>query len=65
MTLYALRLQPGEDSKAAMDTLAQTHHLKAASVIDQYVQAILPGDELLGNVADLRLGRQVSQQVLN
>jgi hypothetical protein len=30
---YALRLRPGEDPKAALDTFAQTHQLEAACVL--------------------------------
>ena len=33
MQTYALRLHPGEDPKLALDTFAQTHHLKAACVL--------------------------------
>ena len=33
MTIYALRLQPGEDPKAALDIFAQAHQLKAACVL--------------------------------
>jgi uncharacterized protein len=33
MKTYALRLQPGEDPKAALDAFAQTHQLQAACVL--------------------------------
>ena len=33
MTIYALRLQPGEDPKAALDIFTQVHQLKAACVL--------------------------------
>lgn len=33
MQTYALRLQPGEDLKAAMNAFAQAHHLEAACII--------------------------------
>jgi len=33
MTIYALRLRPGEDPKAALDIFAQAHQLSAACVL--------------------------------
>jgi len=33
MKVFALRLRPGEDPKAALDSFAQTHQLEAACVL--------------------------------
>jgi predicted DNA-binding protein with PD1-like motif len=33
MKTYALRLRPGEDPKAALDTFAQDHHVEAGCVL--------------------------------